>query len=51
MRGAGAEGYAARVQIGGNVNDMLPAYLAVALLAGLAMTPRPGGRPPDRQAR
>ena len=41
-----AEGYAARVQIGGNVNDMLPAYLVVALLAGLAMTPRPGGQPP-----
>jgi hypothetical protein len=37
-----AEGYAARVQIGGNVNDMLPAYLVVALLAGLAMAPRPG---------
>jgi Dolichyl-phosphate-mannose-protein mannosyltransferase len=39
------EGYAARVQIGGNVNDMLPAYLVVALLAGLAMAPRPGGQP------
>jgi hypothetical protein len=39
------EGYAARVQIGGNANDLLPAYLAVALLAGLAMAPRPGGQP------
>ena len=52
-----AEGYAARVQIGGNVNDMLPAYLVVALLAGLAMAPRPGsarrasrtGRPAEAQ--
>jgi hypothetical protein len=39
------EGYAARVQIGGNANDMLPAYLAVALLAGLAMAPWPCGQP------
>ena len=39
------EGYAARVQIGGNANDMLPAYLAVALLAGLAMAPRLRGQP------
>jgi hypothetical protein len=46
-----AEGYAARVQIGGNVNDMLPAYLVVALLAGLAMTPRPGGQPASRTGR
>ena len=30
------EGYAALVHSGGRVNDMLPAYLAVALLAGLA---------------
>jgi len=44
-------GYAARVQIGGNVNDMLPAYLVVALLAGLAMTPRPGGQPASRTGR
>ena len=46
-----AEGYAARVQIGGNVNDMLPAYLVVALLAGLAMAPRPGGQPASRTGR
>ncbi len=45
-----AEGYAARVQIGGNVNDMLPAYLVVALLAGLAMAPRPGGQLAGRPA-
>src|SRR5262249_17096165 len=42
------EGYAALVHAGGNVNDLLPAYLAVALLAGLAMGgqtgPMPGGR-------
>lgn len=31
------EGYAALVHSGGNLNDMLPAYLAVALLAGLAL--------------
>ena len=36
------EGYAALVHAGGNVNDLLPAYLAVALLAGLAMGGRPG---------
>jgi len=35
------EGYAALVHAGGGVNDLLPAYLVVALLAGLAM----GGRP------
>jgi hypothetical protein len=35
------EGLAALVHVGGNVNDLLPAYLAVALLAGLAM----GGQP------
>jgi hypothetical protein len=35
------EGYAALVHAGGGVNDLLPAYLAVALLAGLAL----GGRP------
>jgi hypothetical protein len=46
------EGYAARVQIGGNANDMLPAYLAVALLAGLALAPRAVGplRPAGRWA-
>ena len=33
----GAEGYAALVHSGGAINDVLPAYLAVALLAGLAL--------------
>jgi hypothetical protein len=37
------ESYAALVHSGGRVNDMLPAYLAVALLAGLAMGAGPGG--------
>ena len=37
------ESYAALVHSGGGVNDVLPAYLAVALLAGLAMGGRPGG--------
>jgi hypothetical protein len=37
------ESYAALVHSGGRVNDMLPAYLAVALLAGLAMGAAPGG--------
>ena len=32
-----AEGYAALVHSGGAINDVLPAYLAVALLAGLAL--------------
>jgi hypothetical protein len=31
------EGYAALVHSGGSVNDVLPAYLALALLAGLAL--------------
>jgi hypothetical protein len=31
------EGYTALVHSGGGINDMLPAYLAVALLAGLAL--------------
>jgi hypothetical protein len=31
------EGWTALLQVGGNVNDLLPAYLSVALLAGLAM--------------
>jgi Dolichyl-phosphate-mannose-protein mannosyltransferase len=31
------EGYSALVANGGTINDMLPAYLAVALLAGLAV--------------
>ncbi|HEY4465016.1 MAG TPA: glycosyltransferase family 39 protein [Streptosporangiaceae bacterium] len=37
------EGYAALVHSGGAGNDLLPAYLAVALLAGLAMGGQPGG--------
>jgi hypothetical protein len=32
-----AESFAARAETGSNLNDLLPAYLAVALLAGLAM--------------
>ncbi|HEX6448930.1 MAG TPA: glycosyltransferase family 39 protein [Trebonia sp.] len=35
------EGFAARAQTGSNVNDLLPAYLAVVLLAALAMADRP----------
>jgi hypothetical protein len=31
------EGYAALVHSGGGINDLLPAYLAVAVLAGLAL--------------
>jgi len=44
LAGCGAlvlEGCAALVHAGGNVNDLLPAYLVVALLAGLAL----GGQP------
>ena len=37
------ESYAALVHSGGRVNDLLPAYLVVALLAGLAMGGHPGG--------
>jgi hypothetical protein len=37
------EGYTALVHSGGAVNDLLPAYLAVALAAGLAMGGHPGG--------
>jgi hypothetical protein len=37
------ESYASLVHSGGRVNDLLPAYLAVALLAGLAMAEGPGG--------
>ncbi len=44
-----AESFAARAQSGSNLNDLLPAYLAVAMLAGLAMGGRspvlPGGAP------
>ncbi|MGD0065384.1 MAG: glycosyltransferase family 39 protein [Streptosporangiaceae bacterium] len=36
------EGYAALVHSGGAVNDLLPAYLAVALAAGLALGGHPG---------
>ena len=47
------EGYAALVHSDGGINDVLPAYLAVALLAGLALGraaapdrgTAPGGRP------
>jgi Dolichyl-phosphate-mannose-protein mannosyltransferase len=47
------EGYAALVHSDGGINDVLPAYLAVALLAGLALGraaapgrgSAPGGRP------
>jgi len=38
------EGCTTLVHSGGGPNDMLPAYLAVALLAGLSL----GGRPPSR---
>ena len=37
------ESYATLVHSGGEANDLLPAYLAVALLAGLAMGDQPGG--------
>ena len=37
------EGFAALVHSGGGINDVLPAYLAVALLAGLALGSRPAG--------
>jgi hypothetical protein len=37
------ESYAALVHSGGEANDLLPAYLAVALLAGLALGDQPGG--------
>ncbi len=36
------EGYATLVHSGGAINDVLPAYLAVALLAGLALGNRSG---------
>jgi hypothetical protein len=36
------ESYATLVHSGGSVNDLLPVYLAVALLAGLAMGDQPG---------
>jgi hypothetical protein len=36
-----AESFAARTQASSNVNDLLPAYLAVAILAGLALGCRP----------
>jgi len=37
------EGYVALVHTGGAANDLLPAYLTVALAAGLAMGGHPGG--------
>jgi hypothetical protein len=37
------ESYATLVHSGGEANDLLPAYLAVALLAGLALGDQPGG--------
>jgi signal transduction histidine kinase len=37
------ESYAALVHSGGGANDLLPAYLALALLAGLATGDHPGG--------
>jgi len=37
------EGYTALVHSGGAANDLLPAYLAAALAAGLAMRGQPGG--------
>ena len=40
-----AEGWAALVHTGGGVNDLLPAYLAVAVLAGLALGGRAGAGP------
>lgn len=49
LAGCGAlavESFAARAQAGSNLNDVLPAYLAVALLAGLAM----GGQRPSALA-
>jgi Dolichyl-phosphate-mannose-protein mannosyltransferase len=56
LAGCGAlvvEAFVARTESGSNVNDMLPAYLAVALLAGLAMggqsLPSPAGRPRPRR--
>jgi len=44
------EGYATLVHSGGAINDVLPAYLAVALLAGLALGNGPGSdrSSPDR---
>jgi hypothetical protein len=43
-----AEALTALVHTGGGVNDMLPAYLVVALLAGLALGDRPGLLPGTR---
>jgi hypothetical protein len=39
--GLAVESFAARAQNGSNLNDLLPAYLSVALLAGLAMASQP----------
>jgi hypothetical protein len=38
------EAFAARAQAGSNLNDLLPAYMTVAVLAGLAMGDQPGRR-------
>lgn len=38
------EGFAARAQTGSNLNDLLPAFLAVTILAGLALRPDSGKR-------
>ena len=46
-----AEGYAALVHTGGGVNDLLPAYLAVAVLAGLALGGRADAGPGRRAGR
>ena len=58
LAGCGAlalESFAARAQTGSNLNDLLPAYLAVALLAGLAASgqspPLPAGSGPFARAR
>ena len=45
LAGCGAlavEAFAARAETGSNLNDLLPVYMMIAVLAGLAM----GGRPP-----
>ena len=41
-------GYATLVHSGGAINDLLPAYVAVALLAGLALGNGPGRPGPDQ---
>jgi hypothetical protein len=46
-----AESLAALVHTGGGVNDMLPAYLVVAVLAGLALGGQPAAAPGGRPGR